>query len=73
MNENKKTPIPYYGDLFPVNTFVEYCKEGLFINYDGSGYYADEDGFYRDLPALPSQIIKGEINKEFKFVIWFNK
>lgn len=28
------------GDLFEMEEFIEYCKDGCFIDYDGYGYLA---------------------------------
>ena len=66
-------PMPDYGDLFPVLEFVERCNLGLFIDYDGTGYYATKEGYSRAHEAQPSEIKAGNINKEFTHVAWFNR
>ena len=33
-------PIPEYGDLMTIEEFIKNCEDGIFIDYDGSGYYA---------------------------------
>jgi len=36
-------PIPSYGDLMTLDHFIELCRNGGFINYDGHGHYAFKD------------------------------
>lgn len=64
--------IPDYGDVYTIDVFVELCKEGSLIDYDGSGYYAYVDKMSR-MNALPSKMVVGDIEKEFTHVVWFNK
>jgi len=73
---NKVTPWPedpLLGEKFNLLDFVESVQFGSFVNDDGSGYYGDKTGYYRDLPAIPSEIAKGNINSDYPFVAWFNK
>lgn len=71
-------PVEIDGDMVPavdlmlVNDFVEQVKLGAFNNYDGSGYYANDTHESR-LLAIPSEIMKGKINKKFTHVAWYNK
>ena len=66
---------PEYTDLMTVGEFVAAVKHGLFTNDYGSGYYGTKDFYDRDLPALPSEISRGEGWKHgaFTHVHWFNK
>lgn len=44
MNKIKYKPIPTTcGALFTLERFIENCKDGGFIDYDGFGYYAFKD------------------------------
>jgi len=68
-----KTKIQSFGDLMTLNEFIENCKSGLLIDWDGTGYYSDEDGYYMSFAAKPSDVIEGKIKTVFTNVIWFNK
>ncbi len=66
-------PWPDYGDKFTIDEFVQEVRNGNFINYDGSGYYATEQGMSR-IPAIPSEIGYTRWGmKGFTHVAWFNK
>jgi hypothetical protein len=68
------TPIPEYGDLMTLKEFISCCKSGGFINYDGTGYFATEEGYNRYERAIPSNIVKGiQIHKWATHVMWFNR
>lgn len=64
--------IPDYGKRIPIVEFIECCNDGLFIDYDGFGYYSDGKTM-TDLIVRPSDIMEGKIQREFPFVIWFNR
>lgn len=67
-------PIDLKNDeVMTVQEFEECVINGLFIDYDGSGYYSDGKMIFRDKPAIPSQIYKNGIDKSFSHVVWFNK
>ncbi len=65
-------PIPEYGDLMSLDEFIDCCKSGGFIDYDGHGKYAFKDKI-SDKIVIPSHIIEGNIDKNFTHVVWFNK
>jgi hypothetical protein len=65
-------PIPDYGDHMTLEEFTKSVQGGCFIDWDGSGYYATATEMSH-IPARPSEIIEGSINKEFTHVVWFNK
>lgn len=52
--------------------FVEACKDGCFIDYDGYGVYADDYG-YTSIYISPSDVTRGHYRKDFQYVCWFNK
>jgi hypothetical protein len=65
-------PLPKYGDLMKREEFVERCKNGFFVDYDGHGYYASETEM-SDVLALPSDVTHGKVFHGFSHVMWFNK
>ena len=61
-----------YGDIFTVEEFKELVKEGMFIDYDGSGIPAKLEGVVDDsINIYPSRLDK--IPEDATHVIWFNK
>lgn len=72
----KKEPeykdIPEYGDHMKMEDFVECCKSGGFIDYDGGGNYATEDKS-TNISIYPSDVMSGDYRKDFSHVIWFNR
>lgn len=68
------SPIPKYGDVMSLKNFIEDCICGNFIDYDGSGYYVDnDDSMMTDISIYPSDIMEGRIRDGFDTIIWFNK
>jgi len=71
---------PENGDLYTIEKFEKQCGYGI-IDSDGNGYYAREiDGgggkmkmVESSLPAVPSRIAGGDVNREFTHVVWYNK
>ncbi len=61
------------GDLFSINTFIDYCKSGGFINYDGFGHYSDGTIVFYELEIYPSDITKGNNVRNFSHVVWYNR
>jgi len=64
------------GDLFTLEDFIDNCKCGGFIDYDGSGNYAKEiDGklMESNIDIYPSDIKHKSVRKDFTHVIWYNK
>lgn len=68
----KLSPIRSYGDKMTLSEFVECCKAGGFIDYDGVGYYATDDQ-ESDVVILPSHVAMGLVRTDFTHVIWFNR
>lgn len=64
--------IPSYGDVMTLDEFIAACKEGWFVDSDGTGYYG-KDGKETDVYIYPSDISHRAIRKEFDSVIWYNK
>jgi hypothetical protein len=65
-------PIPEYGDLIPLDEFIEMCEHGTFIDYDGFGNYATETEMSTNV-VCPSDITAGIINRNWTHVVWFNR
>lgn len=61
-----------FGDKMPLDEFINDCKEGYFVDSDGSGYYGTEDK-QTNLPIYPSSIMSGTYRTDFSHVYWFNK
>ena len=68
----KTKPIPEYGDLMDLDNFITSCKEGYFIDYDGSGNYSDGKTM-SDITVYPSDIMQNKIDYRFTHVVWFNR
>lgn len=73
LNEDEINMKPHRdGDLMRMDEFIGYCKDGSFIDSDGSGFYATQTES-TDLQINPSWVLKGRIRKDFNYVIWYNK
>ena len=64
--------IPDYGDVMPLSDFVECCKDGGFIDYDGSGNYV-KDNKISNISIYPSDVENNSVRKDFDTIIWFNR
>lgn len=69
----KKESIPDYGDHMPLQEFIDSCKSGCLIDYDGCGNYATSDQMARDKTVYPSEVLDGDIDWNFSHVVWFNR
>ena len=57
----KLEDLPSYGDHMTLKKFIEYCKDGCFIDYDGHGKYATKTKI-SNKTIVPSDITgRGEI------------
>ena len=64
--------IPDFADVMPIKQFIECVKEGLFIDYDGSGNYV-LNGKETNITIYPSDVEHGAIRWEFDSVAWYNR
>lgn len=64
--------LPTYGDVMSLEDFIEYAKNGMFIDYDGSGDYV-KNGKRTNISIYPSDVMAGMIRKDFDTIIWFNR
>ena len=64
--------LPTYGIIMDLEDFIEDCKVGNFIDYDGSGNYV-RDGKKSNINIYPSDVKYNAIRKDFDSIIWFNR
>ena len=60
------------GDHMTMEEFVDCCRCGGFIDYDGYGYYATED-MKTDRIIRPSDVMSGIYDRKYTHVLWFNR
>lgn len=65
-------PLPKYGNVMSLEEFIECCKSGGFIDYDGYGSYV-KDGQRTNITVYPSDVKHGAIRTEFDKIVWFNR
>lgn len=61
-----------YGDLMPIQEFIEDCQSHCLIDYDGSGVYASATMDTKKR-VYPSDVTGGVVDTRFTHVRWFNK
>lgn len=59
-------------DVMKIADFIEDCKDGSFIDYDGFGYYSNGNE-KSDKIVKPSDILAGNIDKNYTHVVWYNR
>lgn len=66
--------IPDYGDHMTLADFTAHVARGLFIDYDGHGYYAT-DSEMSDIVVHPSDVKAGLVinDPRLTHVVWFNR
>jgi hypothetical protein len=72
MENLKLNPIPDYGEHMTLDQFVWTCQIGGFINDDGSGEYATAHQV-TNIIVHPSDIRKGNIDRRWSHVVWYNR
>jgi len=58
--------------LYTLEEFIEHVKNGVFVDTDGHGYYANSKFFSTEY-AWPSELLKGNVLEGWTHVAWFNK
>lgn len=71
MSDKKGTPVPEYADLMTVDKFVDCVECGLFIDYDGHGFYV-KDGLEYEV-VHPSDLDDAPPKEGYTHVAWYNK
>lgn len=61
-----------YGDLMTLQDFIDCVKSGLFIDYDGYGYYV-KDNMVSNIIIKPSDVLHNSIRKDFDKIVWLNR
>ena len=61
-----------YGYVMTVDDFIESVKSGYFIDYDGSGVFADWEGNREEHIRCDVEWLQKN-RKNYPFVKWFNK
>lgn len=69
---NRRDLIPSYGEHMTVREFEECCRNGLFVNDDGVGYYAGIMSMTR-IPVDCRSFYNGIYERRYTHVVWFNK
>jgi hypothetical protein len=64
--------LPNYGHTMSIDEFIECCKSGMFIDYDGHGNYI-KNNMMSDITIYPSDIKADKYRKDFNQIIWFNR
>lgn len=64
--------IPDYGDHMTMKEWLECVDCGGFIDYDGGGNYAT-DTQMTNLEVYPSDVAKGNVDKSWTHIVWFNR
>lgn len=61
-------------DHMKMEYFIETCKQGAFIDYDGFAEYANETHILVDKGFLyPSDILAENFDKTQTYIVWYNK
>ena len=66
------TELPDFGDVMPLEDFIENVNMGGFIDYDGWGSYV-RDGKKSDITINPSDVKHNSIRTDFDTIIWYNR
>jgi len=64
--------LPIYGNVMTLDDFLETCRDGGFIDSDGSGNYVKNNKM-SNINIYPSDILYDTIRTDFDTIIWFNK
>lgn len=59
-------------DVMSLAHFIENCKSGGFIDYDGFGRYV-RDGIEYNVEILPSDVHYNSLRKDFDTIVWYNR
>ena len=63
-----------YGDIYPFEDFFSYVKDGDFIDYDGTGYFIDnETGEKVKTLRCNCDWLRENKPENSDYVMWFNK
>ena len=66
------SPLSEDSDVMSLKEFIQHCKSGGFIDYDGFGNYV-KDGQCTDIDILPSDVTNKSIRNDFDTIVWYNR
>lgn len=68
-------PLPdiEHGTIFLSVHFLDVVEQGVLLDNDGTGYYANENGYFPQKHAVPSEIRENGIDSKYTHVVWFSK
>lgn len=70
----KFEPIPNYGKQMTIEEYKNCIKNRSFIPYDGYGYYSTKNRMSDIIAGFNLKKIEKVIaEKEFDYVVWFNR
>ena len=63
------------GDLFTIEEFIEDCKSGGFIDYDGYGNFANLTQYEPSIDVYPSKLLANKIKVPTwaTHILWYNR
>ena len=61
-----------YGFVMTVDDFIDSVKNGYYIDYDGTGCFADFNGKQYEHVYCDERWLKAH-RKDYSFVFWYNK
>lgn len=61
------------GDIMKTSDFAESVKHGLFTDYDGIGYYVDENRHCSEIEVSFDVNVLKDMEKHYPWVMWYNR
>ncbi len=71
-NQDGMSDIPEYGLHMTIEDFISSVKDGMFVDYDGHGRYANAKQMSNQY-IYPSDVAKNHVLEGWTYVVWFNK
>lgn len=59
--------------LMSADEFISACQSGSFIDYDGEAEYSNGHTVYMDKIIKPSAVVRGEFDRKYTHVVWYNR
>lgn len=64
--------IPEHADHMTIDEWLHAVEQGYFIDYDGYGFYATEDGM-SDVLIRPSDVQYKNLQEGWTHIVWLNR
>jgi hypothetical protein len=63
------------GDLYTIEEFIDACKAGGFIDYDGYGNFANLTQYESSIDVYPSKLLANKIKVPTwaTHILWYNR